>query len=126
MPTAQDSWRKIYKTNADRSLYNQNKYGKRIKQLGTMSENEDFVGWLMSSRNQVRSVLSDLGYNDFETGRSSSMNLNRTMTLILERLQSSNWVSDAIRADAKMYVLLYITWLKADIFEIEDNMDLPF
>jgi len=126
MPTAQDSWRKLYKTNADRSLYNQNKYGKRIKQLGTMSENEDFVGWLMSSTKQVRSILADLGYNGSETGLHQNSNLNRTMNLILERLQSSNWISDALRADAKMYVLLYITWKKADIFEVEDNEDLPF
>ena len=43
----------------------------------------------MSSRNQVPSVLSDLGYDSFETGGGSSMNLNRTMTLILENYKFS-------------------------------------
>jgi len=36
------------------------------------------------------------------------------------------WISDQVREDAKMYVLLYITW-KKDLFEIETtDEELPF
>tara|TARA_R100000742_G_C4262962_1_gene80807 strand:- start:572 stop:982 length:411 start_codon:yes stop_codon:yes gene_type:complete len=118
-----DIWENAFTTQVDRQYDNGKRYSKRIKQLIFLKQCDDFINWLIKCDNQVSSVLYDLGYEDFKP---LPEGYNYTMRRVSNVMCGYRWISDQVREDAKMYVLLYITW-KKDLFEIETtDEELPF
>ena len=131
MPTEQQSWLNRYNTYHAATEYNRQHYGKRIKQLKIMLEDEKFLEFL-SSKECKDDILHYLAKsNEFdmyiaytEQGdpyiHDDDFGLINHMKRMLRVLQSENFIKNSqSRPQAKRYVEMYL-W-----YEKEPQNDLP-
>jgi len=132
MPTAQQSWLNKYNTYHAATEYNKQHYGKRIKQLKIMLEDEKFLEFL-SSKECKDDILHYLAKsNEFdmyiaytEQGdpyiHDDDFGLINHMKKMLRVLQSENFIKNSqSRPQAKRYVEMYLWYDKLP------DEDLPF
>ena len=135
MPTAKQSWLNKYDTYYAATEYNRKQYGKRIKQLKHMLEDEKFLEFLSSSGHK-EDILEYLAKsNEFdmyiaysEQGEpyihDNDFGLINHMKKMLRVLQSEHYIANSsARPQAKRYVEMYLWYDK----EPQDDLpDLPF
>ena len=134
MPTAKQSWLNKYDTYYAATEYNKKHYGKRIKQLKHMLEDEKFLGFL-SDKNCKEDILEYLAKSECcsfdmyiaysEQGEpyihDHDFGLINHMKKMLRVLQSENFIKySSSRPQAKRYVEMYIWYDKLP------DEDLPF
>jgi len=132
MPTEQQSWLNKYNTYHAATEYNRKHYGKRIKQLKRMLEDEKFLEFL-SSKDCKEDALTYLSKsNEFdmyiawsEQGEpyihDKDFGLINHMKKMLGVLQSENFIKNSqSRPQAKRYVEMYLWYDKLP------DEDLPF
>jgi len=132
MPTEQQSWLNRYNTYHAATEYNRQHYGKRIKQLKIMLEDEKFLEFL-SSKECKDDILHYLAKsNEFdmyiaytEQGdpyiHDDDFGLINHMKRMLRVLQSENFIKNSqSRPQAKRYVEMYLWYDKLP------DEDLPF
>ena len=132
MPTEQQSWLNRYNTYHAATEYNRQHYGKRIKQLKIMLEDEKFLEFL-SSKECKEDILHFLAKsNEFdmyiaytEQGdpyiHDDDFGLINHMKRMLRVLQSENFIKNSqSRPQAKRYVEMYLWYDKLP------DEDLPF
>ena len=132
MPTEQQSWLDRYNTYHAATEYNRQHYGKRIKQLKIMLEDEKFLEFL-SSKECKDDILHYLAKsNEFdmyiaytEQGdpyiHDDDFGLINHMKRMLRVLQSENFIKNSqSRPQAKRYVEMYLWYDKLP------DEDLPF
>ena len=135
MPTAKQQWLKKYDTYFAATEYNKKHYGKRIKQLKHMLEDEKFLEFLSSSGHK-EDILEYLAKsNEFdmyiafnEQGEpyihDHDFGLINHMKKMLRILLSENYIADSsARPQAKRYVEMYV-WYQRE--PTDDLPDLPF
>ena len=135
MPTAKQSWLNKYQTYYAQTEYNKKHYGKRIKQLQAMLEDEAFLMFL-SDKQCKEDILTYLAKsNEFdmyiaysEVGepyiQDKDFGLINHMKKMSGTFQSSHYLKDSIvRKQARMYVQMYV-WYKRE--PQDDLPDLPF
>ena len=135
MPTEQQQWLDKYNTYYAATEYNRKRYGKRIKQLKHMLEDEKFLEFLSSSGHK-EDILEYLAKsNEFdmyiafnEQGdpyiHDKDFGLINHMKKMLRVLQSEHFIKNSqSRPQAKRYVEMYI-WSKRN--PIDELPDLPF
>ncbi len=135
MPTAKQQWLKKYDTYFAATEYNKKHYGKRIKQLKHMLEDEKFLEFLSSSGHK-EDILEYLAKsNEFdmyiafnEQGEpyihDHDFGLINHMKKMLRVLQSENYIANSSsRPQAKRYVEMYV-WYQRE--PTDDLPDLPF
>ena len=138
MPTAKQAWLKTYETYYAQTEYNKKHYGKRIKQLKRMLEDEEFLEFLSHSEHK-EDILGYLSKsNSFdnyivwsEVGepyiQDEDFGLINFMKKMLGVLQSEQYLRDSIvRKQAKRYVEMYLWWNKEPKDYLEDLEELPF
>ena len=135
MPTAKQSWLNKYETYYAQTEYNKKHYGKRIKQLKHMLEDEKFLEFLSSKDCKedalvflAKSSEFDMYITFSEQGEpyihDQDFGLINHMKKMLGRLQSEQYLRDSIvRKQARMYVQMYV-WYKRE--PQDDLPDLPF
>ena len=132
MPTAKQQWLNKYDTYHAATEYNRQHYGKRIKQLKHMLEDEKFLEFLSSSGHK-EDILEYLAKsNEFdmyiafnEQGdpyiHDKDFGLINHMKKMLRVLQSENFIKNSTsRPQAKRYVEMYLWYDKLP------DEDLPF
>ena len=134
MPTEKQQWLDKYDTYYAATEYNRKRYGKRIKQLKHMLEDEKFLGFL-SDKNCKEDILEYLAKSECcsfdmyiaysEQGEpyihDHDFGLINHMKKMLRILLSENFVGDSsARPQAKRYVEMYLWWQK------RPNGELPF
>ena len=132
MPTEKQQWLDRYDTYHAATEYNRQHYGKRIKQLKHMLEDEKFLEYL-SAKECKEDILHYLAKsNEFdmyiaytEQGdpyiHDHDFGLINHMKKMLRVLQSENFIKNSqSRPQAKRYVEMYLWWKK------RPNEDLPF
>ena len=132
MPTEQQSWLNRYNTYHAATEYNRQHYGKRIKQLKHMLEDEKFLEFL-SDKECKEDILEYLAKsNEFDMYIAYSeqgepyihdhdFGLINHMKKMLGVLQSENFIKNSqSRPQAKRYVEMYLWWKK------RPDEDLPF
>ena len=132
MPTEQQQWLNRYDTYHAATEYNQQHYGKRIKQLKRMLKDEKFLEFLSSSGHK-EDILEYLAKsNEFdmyiaysEQGEpyihDNDFGLINHMKKMLRVLQSENYIKNSSsRPQAKRYVEMYLWYDKLP------DEDLPF
>ena len=134
MPTEKQQWLDKYDTYYAATEYNRKRYGKRIKQLNHMLEDEKFLGFL-SDKNCKEDILEYLAKSECcsfdmyiaysEQGEpyihDHDFGLINHMKKMLRILLSENFVADSsARPQAKRYVQMYLWWQK------RPNDELPF
>jgi hypothetical protein len=132
MPTEKQQWLEKYNTYFAATEYNRKHYGKRIKQLKKMLEDEKFLDYL-SSKDCKEDILHYLAkstefdmyiaYN--EQGEpyihDHDFGLINHMKKMLRVLQSENFIKNSpVRPQAKRYVEMYL-W-----YDKQPDEDLPF
>ena len=135
MPTEQQSWLNRYNTYHAATEYNRQHYGKRIKQLKIMLEDEKFLEFLSSSGHK-EDILEYLAKsNEFdmyiafnEQGEpyihDHDFGLINHMKKMLRVLQSENFIKNSpVRPQAKRYVEMYLWYDKEPQ---DDPGELPF
>ena len=135
MPTAKQSWLNKYETYYAQTEYNKKHYGKRIKQLKRMLEDEEFLEFLSHSEHKDDILHYLAKSNEFdmyivytEQGdpyiADKDFGLIHFMKRMLGLLQSERYLADSIvRKQAKRYVEMYI-WYQ---MEPKDYLEeLPF
>jgi len=135
MPTEKQQWLDRYNTYHAATEYNRQHYGKRIKQLKKMLEDEKFLEFL-SSKECKEDVLTYLAKsNEFdmyiafnEQGEpyihDKDFGLINHMKKMLRVLQSENFIKNSpVRPQAKRYVEMYL-WYDKD--PLDKLPDLPF
>jgi len=132
MPTEQQQWLEKYNTYFLQTEYNKKHYGKRIKQLKKMLEDEKFLEYLMDKECQEDILTYLAKSNEFdmyiaftEMGEpyihDHNFGLINHMKKMLGVLQSENFLKNSqTRPQAKRYVEMYV-WYKKQPPE-----DLPF
>ena len=135
MPTAKQSWLNKYETYYAQTEYNKKHYGKRIKQLKHMLEDEKFLEFLSSKDCKedalvflAKSSEFDMYITFSEQGEpyihAHDFGLINHMKKMLGVLQSEQYLRDSIvRKQARMYVQMYV-WYKRE--PQDDLPDLPF
>ncbi len=135
MPTAKQSWLKKYDTYYAQTEYNKKHYGKRIKQLKHMLEDEKFLEFLSSSghKEDILEYLAKSNHFDMYIAYSEQgepyihdhdFGLINHMKKMLGRLQSDGYLGNSItRPQAKRYVEMYVSYQKEPT---DDLPDLPF
>ena len=135
MPTEKQQWLDKYNTYHAATEYNRQHYGKRIKQLKKMLEDEKFLEFL-SSKDCKEDILVYLAKsNEFdmyiafnEQGEpyihDHDFGLINHIKKMLRVLQSENFIKNSqVRPQAKRYVQMYVWYDK----EPQDDLpDLPF
>ena len=135
MPTAKQSWLKKYNTYYAATEYNRQHYGKRIKQLKRMLEDEKFLEFL-SNKDSKEDVLHFLAKsNEFDMYiafneqfepyiHDKDFGLINHMKKMLRVLQSEHYIANSSsRPQAKRYVEMYLWYDK----EPQDDLpELPF
>jgi hypothetical protein len=135
MPTEKQQWLNKYNTYHAATEYNRQHYGKRIKQLKKMLEDEKFLEFL-SSKDCKEDILVYLAKsNEFdmyiafnEQGEpyihDHDFGLINHIKKMLRVLQSENFIKNSqVRPQAKRYVQMYVWYDK----EPQDDLpDLPF
>ena len=132
MPTEQQQWLDKYNTYHAATEYNRQHYGKRIKQLKIMLEDEKFLEFL-SDKNCKEDILEYLAKsNEFdmyiafnEQGEpyihDHDFGLINHMKKMLRVLQSENFIKNSqSRPQAKRYVEMYL-W-----YQQRPDDELPF
>jgi len=135
MPTAKQAWLKTYETYYAQTEYNKKHYGKRIKQLKRMLEDEDFLEFL-SHKEHKEDVLTYLAKSNHfdmyivfsEQGEpyiaDKDFGLINHMKKMLGRLQSEQYLADSIvRKQSKRYVERYLWSTEKPQDDLEE---LPF
>ena len=135
MPTAKQQWLKKYNTYFAATEYNKKQYGKRIKQLKHMLEDEKFLEFLSSSghKEDILEYLAKSNHFDMyiafnEQGEpyihDHDFGLINHMKKMLRILLSENYIADSsARPQAKRYVEMYV-WYQRE--PTDDLPDLPF
>tara|TARA_B100000073_G_scaffold88357_1_gene69258 strand:- start:481 stop:888 length:408 start_codon:yes stop_codon:yes gene_type:complete len=135
MPTAKQSWLKKYDTYYAQTEYNKKHYGKRIKQLKHMLEDEEFLKFLSSSghKEDILEYLAKSNHFDMYIAYSEQgepyihdhdFGLINHMKKMLGRLQSDGYLGNSTtRPQAKRYVEMYV-WYQRE--PTDDLPDLPF
>ena len=144
MPTEKQQWLDKYDTYYAATEYNRKRYGKRIKQLKHMLEDEKFLGFL-SDKNCKEDILEYLAKSEccsfdmyiafneqFEPYiHDHDFGIINHMKKMLRVLQSENFIKNSpVRKQSKRYVQMYV-WSKTEPStlntEYEDEEDrLPF
>jgi len=132
MPTEQQQWLDKYNTYFAATEYNRQHYGKRIKQLKKMLEDEKFLEYL-SAKECKEDILHYLAKsNEFdmyiaytEQGdpyiHDHDFGLINHMKKMLRVLQSENFIKNSsVRPQAKRYVEMYVWY-----YQLPDE-ELPF
>ena len=132
MPTEKQQWLDKYNTYYSATEYNRKQYGKRIKQLKHMLEDEKFLEYL-SAKECKEDILHFLAKsNEFdmyiaytEQGdpyiHDNDFGLINHMKKMLRVLQSENFIKNSTsRPQAKRYVEMYLWYDKLP------DEDLPF
>ena len=132
MPTEKQQWLDKYNTYYAATEYNRKQYGKRIKQLKHMLEDEKFLEYL-SAKECKEDILHFLAKsNEFdmyiaytEQGdpyiHDDNFGLINHMKKMLRVLQSENFIKNSTsRPQAKRYVEMYLWYDKLP------DEDLPF
>ena len=124
MPTEQQSWLNKYNTYHAATEYNKQHYGKRIKQLKTMLEDEKFLEFLSSKecKDDILHYLAKSNEFDMYIAYSEQgepyihdhdFGLINHMKKMLRVLQSENFIKNSTsRPQAKRYVEMYLWWDK--------------
>ena len=132
MPTEQQSWLDRYNTYHAATEYNRQHYGKRIKQLKLMLEDEKFLEFLSSKECKEDALLYLAKSNEFdmyiafnEQGEpyihDNDFGLINHMKKMLRVLQSENFIKNSpVRPQAKRYVEMYV-W-----YDKQPEEELPF
>ena len=144
MPTEKQQWLKKYDTYYAATEYNREHYGKRIKQLKRMLEDEKFLEFLSNkdckedilhylAKSECCSFDMYIAYN--EQGEpyihDHDFGIINHMKKMLRVLQSENFIKNSpVRKQSKRYVQMYV-WSKTEPStlntEYEDEEDrLPF
>ena len=137
MPTAKQSWLNKYDTYHAATEYNRQHYGKRIKQLKHMLEDEKFLEFL-SNKDSKEDILHFLAKsNEFDMYiafneqfepyiHDHDFGLINHMKKMLRVLQSENYIANSSsRPQAKRYVEMYL-WYDKEPVDTEPLPDLPF
>ena len=135
MPTEKQQWLNKYDTYHAATEYNRQHYGKRIKQLKRMLEDEKFLEFLSNKDSKEDILLFLAKSNEFdmyivysEQGepyiQDHDFGLINHMKKMLRVLQSENFIKNSsVRPQAKRYVEMYLWYDK----EPQDDLpDLPF
>ena len=132
MPTEQQSWLDRYNTYHAATEYNKQHYGKRIKQLKIMLEDEKFLEYLSAKECKddilhylAKSTEFDMYIAYSEQGdpyiHDHDFGLINHMKKMLRVLQSENFIKNSpVRPQAKRYVEMYLWYDKLP------DEDLPF
>ena len=135
MPTAKQSWLKKYNTYYAATEYNRQHYGKRIKQLKRMLEDEKFLEFLSNKDSKEDILLFLAKSNEFDMYiafneqfepyiHDNDFGLINHMKKMLRVLQSEHYIANSSsRPQAKRYVEMYLWYDK----EPQDDLpELPF
>jgi hypothetical protein len=135
MPTEQQQWLDKYNTYHAATEYNKQHYGKRIKQLKIMLEDEKFLEFL-SDKDCKEDVLTYLAKsNEFDMYIAFSeqhepyihdkdFGLINHIKKMLRVLQSERFIKKSTsRPQAKRYVEMYVWWKREPQ---DDPGELPF
>tara|TARA_B100001057_G_C22854887_1_gene952335 strand:+ start:196 stop:603 length:408 start_codon:yes stop_codon:yes gene_type:complete len=135
MPTEKQSWLDRYNTYHAATEYNRQHYGKRIKQLKRMLEDEMFLEFLSDKDCKEDALLYLAKSNEFDMYitfneqnepyiHDHDFGLINHMKKMLRVLQSENFIKNSpVRPQAKRYVEMYLWYDK----EPQDDLpDLPF
>ena len=135
MPTEKQSWLKKYQTYYAQTEYNKEHYGKRIKQLQAMLEDEKFLEFLSHPEHKDDILHYLAKSNEFdmyivytEQGdpyiADKDFGLINHMKKMLRVLQSEHYIKNSSsRPQAKRYVEMYLWYDK----EPQDDLpELPF
>ncbi len=138
MPTAKQQWLKKYDTYHAATEYNRRHYGRRIRQLQHMLEDEKFLEFL-SNKDCKEDALTYLAKsNEFdmyiaynEQGEpyihDQDFGLINHMKKMLRVLQSEHFIKNSSsRPQAKRYVEMYLWYDKEPSFNVDDPGELPF
>jgi len=132
MPTEKQQWLDKYNTYHAATEYNKQHYGKRIKQLKHMLEDEKFLEYLSAKECKddilhylAKSTEFDMYIAYSEQGdpyiHDHDFGLINHMKKMLRVLQSENFIKySTSRPQAKRYVEMYLWWDKLP------EEDLPF
>ena len=139
MPTEKQQWLDRYDTYHAATEYNRQHYGKRIKQLKRMLEDEKFLEFLSSkdckedileylAKSECCSFDMYIAYN--EQGEpyihDHDFGLINHMKKMLRVLQSERFIKNSkSRPQAKRYVEMYL-WYDKEPVDSEPLPDLPF
>jgi len=135
MPTAKQSWLKRYQTYYAQTEYNKQHYGKRIKQLKRMLEDEKFLEFLSTKecKEDILTYLAKSNHFDMMIVFSEQdepyicdkdFGLINHMKKMLGILQSEQYLADSIvRKQAKRYVEMYLWSTEKPQDDLEE---LPF
>ena len=135
MPTEQQQWLDKYNTYHAATEYNKQNYGKRIKQLKRMLEDEKFLEYLSAKECKddilhflAKSTEFDMYIAYTEQGdpyiHDHDFGLINHMKKMLRVLQSENFIKNSpVRPQAKRYVEMYL-WYDKD--PLDKLPDLPF
>ena len=135
MPTEKQQWLEKYNTYHAATEYNRQHYGKRIKQLKKMLEDEKFLEFLSNEECKQDALLFLAKSNEFdmyiafnEQGEAyihdHDFGLINHMKKMLRVLQSENFIKNSSsRPQAKRYVEMYLWYDKEPVDELPD---LPF
>ena len=136
MPTEKQQWLKKYDTYYAQTEYNRQHYGKRIKQLKHMLEDENFLEFLSNKDCKEDALLFLAKSNEFdmyiafnEQGEAyihdHDFGLINHMKKMLRVLQSEHFIKNSSsRPQAKRYVEMYLWYDKEP--DLEPLPDLPF
>ena len=137
MPTEKQQWLDKYNTYYAATEYNREHYGKRIKQLKRMLEDEKFLEFL-SNKDSKEDILHFLAKsNEFDMYvafneqfepyiHDHDFGIINHMKKMLRILLSENYVADSsARPQAKRYVEMYL-WYDKEPVDTEPLPDLPF
>ena len=132
MPTEKQQWLNKYNTYHAATEYNRQHYGKRIKQLKKMLEDEKFLEFLSSKECKEDALLYLAKSNEFdmyiafnEQGEpyihDHDFGLINHIKKMLRVLQSENFIKNSqVRPQAKRYVEMYL-W-----YDKQPDEELPF
>ena len=138
MPTEKQQWLEKYNTYHAATEYNRQHYGKRIKQLKKMLEDENFLEFLSNKDCKEDALLFLAKSNEFdmyiafnEQGEAyihdHDFGLINHMKKMLRVLQSENFIKNSpVRPQAKRYVEMYLWYDKEPSFNVDDPGELPF
>ena len=137
MPTEKQQWLNKYDTYHAATEYNRQHYGKRIKQLKKMLEDEKFLEFLSNKDSQEDILLFLAKSNEFDMYiafneqfepyiHDHDFGIINHMKKMLRVLQSENFIKNSpVRPQAKRYVEMYL-WYDKEPEDSEPIPDLPF
>ena len=137
MPTEKQQWLDKYNTYHAATEYNRQHYGKRIKQLKKMLEDEKFLEFLSNKDSKEDILLFLAKSNEFDMYvafneqfepyiHDNDFGLINHMKKMLRVLQSENFIKNSsARPQAKRYVEMYL-WYDKEPEDSEPIPDLPF